>query len=88
MKDYGYNLLKSRKFWAAVVGVIYSMIYLVWPDFPIPEESVIGVVGTVVSYILGVAIEDGLSKKNGVDLQKYVEINKGKTNEYDEKVDA
>ena len=69
MKDIGYNLLKSRKFWAAIVGVVYSMIYLVWPDFPIPEESVIGVVGTVVSYILGVAIEDGLSKKAGIDFR-------------------
>ena len=71
MKDVGYNLLKSRKFWAAVVGIVYSIIYLVWPDFPIPEESVIGVVATVVSYILGVALEDGLSKKNDVDLRKY-----------------
>ena len=79
--------MKSRKFWAAVVGVIYSMIYLVWPDFPIPEESVIGVVGTVVSYILGVALEDGLSKKNGVDFGYYVEKAKSK-NEYDEKADA
>ena len=63
MKVMGYSLLKSRKFWAAVVGVLYSMIYLVWPDFPIPEESVIGVVGTIVSYILGVALEDGLRKQ-------------------------
>ena len=63
------------------------MIYLVWPDFPIPEESVIGVVGTVVSYILGVAIEDGLSKKNDVDFDYYVEKAKSK-NEYDEKADA
>lgn len=62
MKDMGYNLLKSRKFWAAVVGVVFSVIYAAWPDFPIPEESVIGVVCTVVSYILGIAIEDGLSK--------------------------
>lgn len=73
MKDMGYNLLKSRKFWAAIVGVVYSMIYLVWPDFPIPEESVIGVVGTVVSYILGVAIEDGLAKKGGIDFRQYTE---------------
>jgi len=69
MKTVGYNLLKSRKFWAAIVGIVYSMIYLVWPDFPIPEESVIGVVGTVVSYILGVALEDGLSKQRNVDLR-------------------
>ena len=60
MKDFGYSLLKSRKFWAAVVGIVYSMIYLVWPEFPISEESVSGVVITVVSYILGVALEDGL----------------------------
>ena len=71
MKDVGYNLLKSRKFWAAVVGIVYSVIYLVWPDFPIPEESVIGVVATVVSYILGVALEDGLSKKNNIDFRQF-----------------
>ena len=69
----GYSLLKSRKFWAAVIGVLYSVIYVVWPDFPIPEESVIGVVVTLVSYILGVALEDGLSKKNGVDFRIYEE---------------
>ena len=87
MKDYGYSLLKSRKFWAAVVGVIYSMIYLIWPDFPIPEESVIGVVGTVVSYILGVALEDGLSKQNNVDFRKFAE-KKENDDEYDQKADA
>ena len=63
MKNFGTSLLKSRKFWAAIVGIIYSMIYLVWPDFPIPEESVIGVVGTVVSYIIGTALEDGLRNR-------------------------
>ena len=77
MKNVGYNLLKSRKFWAAVVGIAYSMIYLVWPDFPIPEESVIGVVGTVVSYILGVALEDGLSKKNDIDFRVFTQKEDG-----------
>lgn len=71
MKDMGYNLLKSRKFWAAVVGIGYSIIYLVWPDFPISEESVIGVVATVASYILGTALEDGLAKKSGIDFREF-----------------
>lgn len=72
MQDkFGYNLLRSRKFWAAVVGIVYSMIYLIWPNFPISEESVIGVVATVASYILGVALEDGLAKKNGVDFRAF-----------------
>ena len=87
MKDYGYSLLRSRKFWAAVVGMVYSMVYLVWPDFPIPEESVIGVVGTVISYILGVALEDGLSKKNDIDFRKYTESYK-EDYEHDKKTDA
>lgn len=87
MKDYGYSLLRSRKFWAAVVGVIYSMISLIWPDFPIPEESVIGVVVTVVSYILGVALEDGLSRKNDIDFRKFIEKAEER-DEYAQKADA
>lgn len=71
MKNIGYNLLKSRKFWAAIVGIVYSMIYLVWPDFPISEESVIGVVATVVSYIIGTALEDGLAKNSGIDFRQF-----------------
>ena len=43
-ENFGYNLLRSRK-------------------FPIPEESVIGVAATIASYILGVALEDGLRAK-------------------------
>ena len=79
MENVGYSILRSRKFWAALIGVLYSFIYVIWPDFPIPEESVIGVVATLVSYILGVAIEDGLSKKHGVDFRVYTE--KGEANE-------
>ena len=79
--------LTSRKFWAAVVGVIYSMISLIWPDFPIPEESVIGVVVTVVSYILGVALEDGLSRKNDIDFRKFTEKAE-ESDEYAQKADA
>ena len=65
----GYNLFKSRKFWAAVVAIVYCIIYQFWPDWPIPEETIVGVVATVVSYILGVALEDGLSKKNDIDFR-------------------
>lgn len=69
MKKIGYGILKSRKFWAAVVGIVYSIIFVIWPDFPIPEESVVGVVGTVASYILGVALEDGLGRR-GFDFEE------------------
>ena len=71
MKNKGSNLLKSRKFWAAVVAIVYCVIYQFWPDWPIPEETIVGVVATVVSYILGVALEDGLSKKNDIDFRNF-----------------
>ena len=71
MKNKGNDLLKSRKFWAAVVAIAYCVIYQFWPDWPIPEETIVGVVATVVSYILGVALEDGLSKKNDIDFRNF-----------------
>lgn len=60
------SIFHSRKFWAALVGLAYSVIYWAWPGFPIPEESILGVVVTLVSYILGVALEDGLRSQQEV----------------------
>ncbi len=56
------TVLKSRKFWAAVVGLVFSFLSVVAPDFPISEEAVSDGVSVVMAYILGVALEDGLSK--------------------------
>ena len=63
------NLIKSRKFWAATVGLIYSVVTQFLPNFPFSEESVIGVVSTVIAYILGTALEDGLAKGAGIDFR-------------------
>ena len=56
------TVLKSRKFWAAVIGVIYSFLAIAAPDFPISEEAATNGVAVLIAYILGVALEDGLSK--------------------------
>lgn len=53
-------LLKSRKFWAALVGLGFVVLKAYRPDFPISEEQVASLVYVLVAYILGVAIEDGL----------------------------
>jgi len=55
-------LIGSRKFWAALVGMIMVFVNHYLPDFPIPEEQVMGIVWLLVSYILGTALEDGLSR--------------------------
>ena len=83
-KDVGYSLLRSRKFWAALAAVAYSIIYVIWPEFPVSEESLAGVVAACVSYILGVALEDGLSKQNHVEIGKFeMSVKESESNEYE-----
>ncbi len=57
-------LLKSRKFWAAilgVVGVLLTDLLSVAPDTAeLITQAIIAIVGT---YIIGTALEDGLSNK-------------------------
>jgi len=54
-------LLGSRKFWAALVGLVFVVLQAFYPDFPVDAEQVSNLVYVLVAYILGVAIEDGLT---------------------------
>ena len=56
-------LLASRKFWAALVGLVMVFVSHYVPDFPISEEQVLQLVYVIVAYILGTALEDGLSRQ-------------------------
>lgn len=56
-------LLGSRKFWAALVGIVMVVVKVYVPDFPISEDQILGLVLVIVSYILGTALEDGLSRR-------------------------
>jgi hypothetical protein len=55
-------LLGSRKFWAAVFGLVIVVVKGFYPDFPLEAESITAVVAVLVAYILGVSLEDGLSR--------------------------
>ncbi len=59
------QLLGSRKFWAALIGLVLVMVKVWRPDFPMDEEQLVSVVYVLVAYILGTGIEDGLSRKEG-----------------------
>lgn len=63
MNDKFKQLLGSRKFWAALIGLILIVIKAFAPDFPISDDQIVNVVYMLVAYILGVAIEDGLTAK-------------------------
>ncbi len=54
------GLLKSRKFWAAIVGLV---VLFLGDRAGVDQEALAGAVATVVAYILGVALEDGLSRR-------------------------
>ncbi len=59
------QLFGSRKFWAAVVGMALVVIRTAFPDFPLEDEALIGMLSVLAVYILGVAIED-----NGLNRQR------------------
>lgn len=59
------GLFRSRKFWAAVVGLVLVVVKAFRPDFPIAEDQIANLVYVIVAYILGVALEDGLTASAG-----------------------
>lgn len=54
------QLLKSRKFWAAVVTVL---VVIFGNRAGIDQATLNQAVAVVITYILGVALEDGLSRR-------------------------
>ena len=51
-------LIRSRKFWAAMIGLVVLVIKGFWEDFPLESEQITNVVYVLVAYILGTGIED------------------------------
>ena len=56
------QLLGSRKFWAALIGLVLVILKAWRPDFPLEETQLTTVIYVLVAYILGTGIEDGLSR--------------------------
>ena len=52
------QLVKSRKFWAAIVGLALIIVKNVDPNFPIAEADLLNMVYLLVAYILGTSLED------------------------------
>ena len=53
-------LLKSRKFWAAILALAFLFVDAYYPQFPFSQEQVLQFILVVISFIFGTAIEDGL----------------------------
>jgi hypothetical protein len=61
MMDKLYKLVKSRKFWAAVVGLALIIVKAFDANFPISEAEITNLVYVIVAYILGTGLEDARS---------------------------
>ncbi len=57
LPDKLYFLLRSRKFWAAVIAIAFITL---GPRAGVAQEELTAAVVTIVAYILGTALEDGL----------------------------
>ncbi len=53
------QLVTSRKFWAALIGLVLIILKAYKPDFPLAEDQLTNLIYVLVAYILGTAIEDG-----------------------------
>jgi hypothetical protein len=56
-------LLRSRKFWATVIAVTFIIL---GPRAGIDQQTLTAAVITIVGYILGTALEDGLNAQDGL----------------------
>jgi hypothetical protein len=56
-------LIKSRKFWAALIGLALVMLKGFKPDFPLSDQEVTNLIYVLVAYILGVGIEGFVGRK-------------------------
>ena len=53
------GVLKSRKFWAAIAGVVVVVAKGTDPNFPLTEEQTSAIIGILAAYILGTALDKG-----------------------------
>ncbi len=51
-------LLRSRKFWASLVGVALIVLRTYVPNFPIADADLTKIVYVIVAYVLGTGLED------------------------------
>lgn len=55
-------ILKSRKFWASLIGLAFVVLtaYVDPRSLPFTQDQIVSFILVVVGYVLSVALEDGL----------------------------
>jgi predicted choloylglycine hydrolase len=69
MKEMLLALLRSRKFWLAVIAVVQTIVFQFYPEFPPAMWQAID--GLLAVLIAGIAIEDAAEKSGNVTQNHY-----------------
>lgn len=56
------DLLASRKFWAALIGLGVIVLKAYRADFPLSEAAITDLVYVLAAYIIGTGVESGLRR--------------------------
>ena len=51
-------LVRSRKFWASVIGLGLVILRGILPNFPIADADLTRIIYVIVAYVLGTGLED------------------------------
>ena len=68
------ELLRSRKFWAAVVGLAFVLIDAFVPSFPLTADQITDIVMILAAYILGSGVQAGLERQGGRAAEARAEV--------------
>jgi uncharacterized membrane protein len=60
------TIFTSRKFWAAIIGLVLVIVAAWLPSFNLDREALVGFVVITASYIVGVAVDPGPGGWRGV----------------------
>lgn len=52
-----YTLIHSRKFWAAVIGVLVVVLRQLFPDLTLSDTEIASLVSVIAAFIIGTGLE-------------------------------
>jgi hypothetical protein len=58
------GLLRSRKLWASLAGLLTLVLRAALPDFPLDDSQLNALILTLSAYILGTGAQDGINRLN------------------------
>ena len=56
------GLVRSRKFWATLAGLLVVLVRAIDPNFPLGDDQIMAIILTLSAYTFGTGLQDGISQ--------------------------